>query len=75
LELGVWSFSGVWSLVFGVSIPGFLWCLELGFWCFDSGISLGLGVRRGKQQQATCSQSDNEQGTLNNLFKKGSFAV
>src|SRR6266704_762694 len=23
---------------------GFLWCLELGFCCFDSGISLELGV-------------------------------
>src|SRR5207248_665777 len=36
LEMGAWSFSGVWSLVFGV---------------FDSGISLefgvlGVGVRR-----------------------------
>src|SRR5439155_17818581 len=28
---------GAWNL-------GFLWCLELGFWCFDSGISLELGV-------------------------------
>ena len=26
LELGTWDFFGVWSLVFGVSIPGFL-CL------------------------------------------------
>src|SRR5882724_12033909 len=29
LELGTWDFFGVWSLVFGVSIPGFLWSLEL----------------------------------------------
>src|SRR5881628_2975759 len=28
---------GAWNL-------GFLWCLELGFWCFDSGTSLELGV-------------------------------
>src|SRR5216117_4040045 len=28
---------GAWNL-------GFLWCLQLGFWCFDSGISLELGV-------------------------------
>src|SRR6266576_2798108 len=28
---------GAWNL-------GFLWCLELGFWCFASGISLELGV-------------------------------
>src|SRR5437867_3148002 len=28
---------GAWNL-------GFLWCLELGFCCFDSGISLELGV-------------------------------
>src|SRR5881396_3895147 len=28
---------GAWNL-------GFLWCLELGFWCFDSGISLELAV-------------------------------
>src|SRR5580765_4827257 len=28
---------GAWNL-------GFLWCLELGFWCFDSGIPLELGV-------------------------------
>src|SRR6059058_2228577 len=27
---------GAWNL-------GFLWCLELGFWCFDSRISLELG--------------------------------
>src|SRR5258705_3750242 len=27
LELGTWDFFGVWSLVFGVSIPGFLWSL------------------------------------------------
>src|SRR5436190_5282591 len=27
---------GVWNL-------GFLWCLNLGFWCFDSGTSLELG--------------------------------
>src|SRR6266498_3252733 len=28
---------GAWNL-------GFIWCLELGFWCFDSGFSLELGV-------------------------------
>src|SRR6266581_1001667 len=28
---------GAWNL-------GFLWCLELGFWCFDAGTSLELGV-------------------------------
>src|SRR5881628_1862740 len=28
---------GAWNL-------GFLWCLELGGWCFDSGTSLELGV-------------------------------
>src|SRR6266566_2526681 len=28
---------GAWNL-------GFLWCLELGFWCFNSGISLELGA-------------------------------
>src|SRR5437667_5519799 len=28
---------GAWNL-------GFLWCLELGFWCFDAGISLEFGV-------------------------------
>src|SRR5213596_1854022 len=27
LELGTWDFFGVWSLVFGVSIPGLLWSL------------------------------------------------
>src|SRR6266511_817163 len=31
LELGTWDFFGVWSLVFGVSIPGFLWCLVFCF--------------------------------------------
>src|SRR6266567_977452 len=30
---------GGWNL-------GFLWCLELGVWCFDSGISPELGVWR-----------------------------
>src|SRR6266496_1918393 len=30
-ELGTWSLE-------------LLWCLELGFWCFNSGISLELGV-------------------------------
>src|SRR6059036_1434510 len=34
LELGTWDFFGVWSLVFGVSIPGFLWSLVFGIWCF-----------------------------------------
>jgi hypothetical protein len=34
LELGTWDFFGVWSLVFGVSIPGFLWSLVFGVWCF-----------------------------------------
>src|SRR5207248_7652329 len=34
LELGTWDFFGVWSLVLGVSIPGFLWSLVLGIWCF-----------------------------------------
>jgi hypothetical protein len=34
LELGTWDFFGVWSLVFGVSIPGFLWSLGFGAWCF-----------------------------------------
>src|SRR6185436_1467756 len=28
---------GAWNL-------GFIWCLELGFWCLDSGPSLELGV-------------------------------
>src|SRR6266567_1025535 len=32
MELGTWDFFGVWSLVFGVSIPGFLWSLVLGGW-------------------------------------------
>jgi hypothetical protein len=36
LELGTWDFFGVWSLMFGVSIPGFLWSLVLG-------VSLGGG--------------------------------
>ncbi len=34
LELGTWDFFGVWSLVFGVSIPGFLWSSVFGIWCF-----------------------------------------
>src|SRR5438128_3464141 len=34
LELGTWDFLGVWSLVFGVSIPGFFWSLVFGIWCF-----------------------------------------
>src|SRR6266511_4406156 len=34
LELGTWDFFGVWSLVFGVSIPELLWSLEFGAWCF-----------------------------------------
>jgi len=34
LELGTWDFFGVWSLVFGVSIPGFLWSLVFGIGCF-----------------------------------------
>src|SRR6266478_6631057 len=34
LELGTWDFFGVWSLVFGVSIPELLWSLRLGAWCF-----------------------------------------
>ena len=34
LELGAWDFFGVWSLVFGVSIAGFLWSLGFGAWCF-----------------------------------------
>src|SRR6266853_5000992 len=34
LELGTWDFFGVWSLVFGVSIPGFLWSLGFGAWYF-----------------------------------------
>jgi hypothetical protein len=34
LELGTWDFFGVWSLVFGVSIPDLLWSLGFGAWCF-----------------------------------------
>src|SRR6185503_1297923 len=32
------------GLRFGAWNLGFVWCLELGFWCFNSGISLELGV-------------------------------
>jgi hypothetical protein len=42
LELGTWDFFGVWSLVFGVSIPGFLWSLRLVL-----GVSLGGGSKTG----------------------------
>src|SRR6266540_3233391 len=46
---------GAWNL-------GFLWCLELGFWCFDSGTSLGLGVwclvfRSAVDHKLKCAQS------------------
>src|SRR5207245_11155463 len=37
LELGTWDFFGVWSLVFGVSIPGFLWRLEFEVWSCRAG--------------------------------------
>src|SRR6266487_4144305 len=33
-RFGAWSFFGVWTLVFGVSIPGFLWSLGFGAWRF-----------------------------------------
>src|SRR6185503_17078504 len=33
-RFGTWDFFGDWSLVFGVSIPGFLWSLGFGAWCF-----------------------------------------
>jgi hypothetical protein len=34
LELGTWDFFGVWSLVFGVSLPELLWSLGFGAWYF-----------------------------------------
>src|SRR5438477_9256193 len=47
LELGNWAFFGVWSLVFGVSIPGFLWSLVFGIWFYpcSSVVSSGLSVQ------------------------------
>src|SRR5436309_12762208 len=48
LELGTWRFFGVWSLVFGVSIPGFLCRLGFGPWCFAQRRAPGafVGERR-----------------------------
>src|SRR6266496_3121313 len=40
LELGAWSFSGVWSLVFGA------WCLVVGTSCFFGAWSLEFGACR-----------------------------
>src|SRR6266404_5428663 len=38
-ELGVWSFSGVWSLVFGVWDLVLLWSFEFGIWSLSPGLS------------------------------------
>jgi hypothetical protein len=45
LELGAWSFSGVWSLVFGGWDLVLLWSLEFGIWSFLPEISFSQKLR------------------------------
>src|SRR5438034_11476453 len=45
LELVAWSFSGVWSLVFGVWDLVLLWSLEFGIWSLLPGLSASQKLR------------------------------
>src|SRR5216117_4429868 len=45
LELGAWSFSGVWSLVFGGWDLVLLWSLEFGIWSLLPGFLASQKLR------------------------------
>src|SRR6185503_13094650 len=49
-ELGAWSFSGVWNLVFGVWDLELLWSLEFGIWSLMPGLSASQELRCAPQR-------------------------